>query len=358
MLNTKTEKEKKLIKEGIKLFKELKNNELIKKKYEEALKEEDIFVLYQLSKEYQMTDELKPNYYKLMNENLIKMKIKEFIEIFDFKKESYEKLINCFEKGKNWGLNESMEELEIELLKKIQLHDCLNFMKNCSISTEIYSLTMAVMQGTNLGSSTKEENDLIENTKERLSELHKELKYRVDIQNIKTFDALNQFEKMKSWMEGTSKEAQERLKNDFEIAKIRIEKEEIKKNWSNLIQKELKSIKVILRDPQNSIEISILNNLNFLLTEKNENNFIFEDLNSIELIKSQVEKRINYQYKTIFEILKPKIEKIFSSLNEIEIKKILKENENFPLEEMQNLLKKGKEVKKKKRKKIFFLFKF
>eukprot|EP01080_Neovahlkampfia_damariscottae_P009238 gene9238-1324_t len=339
MLHSTTEKEKKLIKEGVKLFKELKDNQLIKNKYKEALKEEDIFVLYQLSKEYPMGDDLKPIFYKLMNQNLIKMKIREFIEEFDFKQTSYEKLINCFEKGKNWGLSKDMEELEIELLKKIQLHDCLDVMKNCSISTEIYSLTMAVLQGTNLGSSTKEENDLIENTKERLSALHQELKIRVDIQNIKTFDALDQYEKNFS-QENTSKEAKERLKEDFEIAKRRIKREEMKRNWESLVHKEIKSIRNILRDPENFIEISILDKLNKLLNDKNE--FIFEDSSSVELINHQVEKRIHYQCRTKFEILKPKIEAIFDSLNENEIKKVIQENEDFPLDEMKNLLKRGK----------------
>jgi hypothetical protein len=339
MLNTTTFKEKEMIETGIKLFKELKLKEIIQKKFAEALKEQDIFVLYQLSKEYPMGAELKPNYYKLMNERLISMKIGEFIENFDFTKESHQNLTKIFEKAKKWGMKDQIEELEIQLLNKIQLDNCIKTMRTCQNSTEIYPLTLALMQGRNLGNSTKEENKLIEMTQERLSFLHEELKYRVDIQNIKTIEALNHFEKNGRWTE-VSLESQNRLKKDFEIAKERIEKDEEIKNWTNSIHKEIKNIKTILRNSKELIDLSILANLKTLLQEDMK----FNDPELISSTFKQVEMTIEFQLQKEFDNLKPTIEQVFQEQNEKEIENILIKYQDFPHQEMKFLLSKGSEV--------------
>jgi hypothetical protein len=339
MLNTTTFKEKEMIETGLKLFKELKLKEIIRNKFAEALKEEDIFVLYQLSKEYPMGVELKPNYYKLMNERLVTMKIGEFIQNFDFSKESYQNLIKIFEKAKKWGMTQQIEELEVQLLKKIQLENCIQTMKTCQTSTEIYPLTLALMQGRNLGNSTNEEKKLIENTQERLSFLHEELKFRVDIQNIKTIEALNHFEKNGRWTE-VSLESQNRLKKDFEIAKERIEKDEKMKNWTNSIHKEIKNIKTILRNSRELIDLSILDNLKNLLKDDLE----FNDPDLISQIYKQVEMTIEFQLQKEFDQLKPTIEQVFQNQNEKEIENVLLKYQDYPLQDMKFLISKGNEV--------------
>jgi hypothetical protein len=339
MLNTTTFKEKEMIETGLKLFKELKLKEIIRNKFAEALKEEDIFVLYQLSKEYPMGAELKPNYYKLMNERLVTMKIGEFIQNFDFSKESYQNLIKIFEKAKKWGMTQQIEELEVQLLKKIQLENCIQTMKTCQTSTEIYPLTLALMQGRNLGNSTNEEKKLIENTQERLSFLHEELKFRVDIQNIKTIEALNHFEKNGRWTE-VSLESQNRLKKDFEIAKERIEKDEKMKNWTNSIHKEIKNIKTILRNSRELIDLSILDNLKNLLKDDLE----FNDPDLISQIYKQVEMTIEFQLQKEFDQLKPTIEQVFQNQNEKEIENVLLKYQDYPLQDMKFLISKGNEV--------------
>jgi hypothetical protein len=195
------------------------------------------------------------------------------------------------------------------------------------------------MQGRNLGNSTKEENKLIEMTQERLSFLHEELKYRVDIQNIKTIEALNHFEKNGRWTE-VSLESQNRLKKDFEIAKERIEKDEEIKNWTNFIHKEIKNIKTILRNSKELIDLSILDNLKKLLQEDMK----FNDPELISSTFKQVEMTIEFQLQKEFDNLKPTIEQVFQEQNEKEIENILIKYQDFPHQEMKFLLSKGSEV--------------
>lgn len=329
-----------LLNEAEKVIRELKESGLVKEQFKEAIISRDLSKLFELSNTYTFeVSELK-SFYRIVNEEIMSMKIEDMINSFDFRAVSEKQIRQLMTLARKWGLMQIVDDLKVKVNKKIQQRYAIESLRASLEKNDLNEIRILLMNAQNL--EIPETEPKIIEAKKKLPVLLLEAQIRRDIKESTSLDHLIEIETTPQF-KSLSFDQQQKLLMDSQEQKKKLELEERNARWFQILETEIKVLQKKIRSRDDSITgLNALDELNKILKDVPSKDVQIPEYvtQTIELVK----KSVKSFYKKKCDAIRPDLEKAILTKNEEAIEELLVKYKEFEHESMRDLANQGQKI--------------
>jgi hypothetical protein len=310
---------------------------LSQEQFMEAISKRDLTRLFDLAATHTFEETFMKKFYRIVNEEVMAMKIEEMIKSFDYQLVTEKKIKLLMTLARKWGLIGIVEQLKVSLGKKIQQDNTIRSLKVSFEKNDLNEIRIMLMNAEIL--EIPETNTIVCDAKKRLPILLLEAQLRRDIKETKQVDELVEVTTTNSFKSLTF-DQQQKLQTDIQDQKNKLEFQEKKVKWLNLIEAEIKILQKKIRSRDDAITgLSALDDLNKILRDVPSSTLKVPDsvFTTIDLVK----KTVKSYYKKKCDQIRPELEKAIANKDEDVIESLLERYKDHEHESLRDLASQG-----------------